>query len=176
MITEFSKIVNISVGDILGDGRKATLVSARHIYWLLMLKSGYSMTDIARLNNKGYATIHIGLSRTKGLLEVKDYETTELYNKTKHLIQSSMSKINNTITLTRPSVFDSQGKAREEFVFDQFTCPRCSGLGYIYVGSYNDIEDKDSTCPVCKGLKKIQAIVTIDWLSIKEHTDGTTKT
>lgn len=163
MITEFSKITGISEAEILGESRKAYLVTARHIYWLLMLKSGYSMNDIARLNNKGYATIHIALSRTNGLLEVKDFETKEIYNKTKHLIQSSMSIADSTITLTRPSLFDAEGKAHEVFIFDHFDCPRCNGLGYIYVGSYNDIEDKDSTCPICKGTKKIKAIVNIDW-------------
>lgn len=167
MITEFSKITGFSVAEILGESRKADLVTARHIYWLLMLKSGYSMSDTARLNNKGYATIHIALSRINGLLDVKDFETIDIYNKTKHLIQSSMSEITNTITLTRPSLYDTEGKAHEEFILDHFDCPRCNGLGYIYVGSYNEIENKDSTCPICKGAKKIKAIVNIDWSAVE---------
>lgn len=167
MITEFSKITGFSVAEILGESRKADLVTARHIYWLLMLKSGYSMTDIARLNNKGYATIHIALSRTNGLLDVRDFDAVDIFNKTKHLIQSSMSTFNNTITLIRPSLYDAEGKAHEEFILDHFDCPRCNGLGYIYVGSYNEVEDKDSTCPICRGAKKIKAIVNIEWSAVE---------
>lgn len=167
MITEFSKITGFSVAEILGESRKADLVTARHIYWLLMTKSGYSMNEVACLNNRVHATIHIALLRIKDLLDIKDYETINIYNKTKHLIQSRMSTFNNTITLIRPSLYDAEGKAHEEFILDHFDCPRCNGLGYIYVGSYNEVEDKDSTCPICRGAKKIKAIVNIEWSAVE---------
>ncbi|MBD8348565.1 helix-turn-helix domain-containing protein [Dysgonomonas sp. HGC4] len=163
MITEFSKIVGIPESEILSNRRTKEIVNARQIYWLILYKSGYSYTAIARLNNKYHSSVLTSIGRIKGLLEIKDFDVTDIYNRTKHLIQSSMSIANSTITLTRPSLFNAEGKAHEEFIFDHFDCPRCNGLGYIHVGSYNDIEDKDSTCPICRGTKKIKAIVNIDW-------------
>lgn len=163
MITEFYKIVGITEAEILGESRKADIVTARHIYWLLMYKSGYTMTDIARLNNKVYSTIHIALSRINSLLDVKDFDAVCIYNRTKHIKGSSMSELNNTIHLTRPSLFTKEGTAHENFVLKHFDCPRCNGSGSVYVGSYNETEDTDSTCPICRGAKKIQAIVDIHW-------------
>lgn len=163
MIQEFADITGLSTKEILGNSHRPQVVDARHIYWLLLLKSGYSYTEIAQLNSRVYSSIYLAIRKIENLLSIKDFESTNLYNRTKHLIRSKMSTINSNITLIRPNLYNSEGKAVEDFTFRGFDCPRCQGLGYIYIGSYHNEEDKDSTCPICLGHKKIKAIVHIEW-------------
>lgn len=73
------------------------------------------------------------------------------------------SKINQILTLEVPNEYNHKEMSQhlKSAIID---CPRCNGSGIIYVGSYDlDSKDKDPTCPFCKGLRKLQADINIDW-------------
>ena len=85
MITEFSKIVCIPELTLLDSSDKRTFSDARHVYWLLLKNNGFSISQIARLNDKNHATVIAGIKKVKELLSVNDTNITQLYESTKHI-------------------------------------------------------------------------------------------
>lgn len=73
------------------------------------------------------------------------------------------SKINQILTLEVPSEYNHKEMSQhlKSAIID---CPRCNGQGIVYVGSYHpNGKEKDPTCPLCNGLRKLQADIYISW-------------
>jgi chromosomal replication initiation ATPase DnaA len=85
MITEFSRKVAIPELELLDKIKRKQINDARELYWYILLSNGFCITEIARLNDRGHATIISGIRRIKGLLEAKDKEITRMYNLTKNI-------------------------------------------------------------------------------------------
>lgn len=77
-----------------------------------------------------------------------------------------VNRIIQTLILEVPNIYDHT-KMSQELKSAIVDCPRCMGLGSVYVGSYHtDGGEKDSTCPLCNGSRKLQADVIINWKPI----------
>lgn len=165
MLSEFVKITGVKLPDLLGKTRNADVVAARHVYWLLLRCSGLEFKQIARIVNRKYPAIIQGIQSVKGLLTVNDKKVVDIYNKTKHLIKTDMSKIKSFIELHVPQNKDSM---KATFA-DTKECGCCNGKGYIYYGGYNEkfkenIDDPDEKpCPCCYGSGKLECEITINW-------------
>lgn len=66
------------------------------------------------------------------------------------------------VLFVQPSLF-TQGYPVEREVSKGHPCPVCNGNGKVS----GEIYDKDSRfneCPFCKGVKKVKAVITIEWM------------
>lgn len=70
MVTEVSKITNVSVEDILGVKRCQNISEARQLYWKLLYDRGYSLSLIGRLCDSTHATILHGIVHITNLIEI----------------------------------------------------------------------------------------------------------
>lgn len=86
MISEFSRAVGIPELQILEGGREQWLADARHLYWkLLRDKRGFTLQQIARLNDRTHCTIRHGIIRVNDLLNMGDKSMVEMWEKVKDL-------------------------------------------------------------------------------------------
>jgi chromosomal replication initiation ATPase DnaA len=85
MITEFSQKTLTPIDDILGRSRLRRFAEVRELYWYLLLLNGFTIMEIARLNEREHGTVISGIRRIKGLLEAKDTTITKLYQLTKNI-------------------------------------------------------------------------------------------
>lgn len=87
MISEFSSKVGIPVEEIIGRSRERMAVDARHLYWrLLRDKKNFTVTVIARLNERTHATVVHGLKKADDLLETGDAYTVKMWDKIKDIL------------------------------------------------------------------------------------------
>ena len=87
MITEVSKITQISTDEILGKSRMANIVNVRHVYWFLMFESGFNYSQIARLNNRTEPTVYHGVRKTREMLSIGDKEVKRIYEQVKGIMR-----------------------------------------------------------------------------------------
>lgn len=50
------------------------------------------------------------------------------------------------------------------FETEPTTCLYCAGRGFFW----DEMEENKTTCPNCKGSKKVKAKITIHWMACKE--------
>ena len=72
-----------------------------------------------------------------------------------------MSKKQPMILVTPPLFPDEMPVEREKF--GGILCNYCHGKGWFW-GTDERLDRIKQTCPVCKGRKKLKAIVTIQWV------------
>lgn len=144
---------------------------ARHVYWLLLKYSGWSYKQIAKNCNCGHPAVLYGIHSAFNLLSVNDKKIVEIYNKTRHLKTINMSKISQILTLSIPNIYNytNADSLTQNLQSDITDCPRCQGKGYIrvFVDSGMNPDEVDNTCPVCKGHKRMQASINIEWKPVK---------
>lgn len=80
MVTEVSKITNVSVEDILGRKRYRNISESRQLYWKLLSERGYSPTTIGKLCDRNHATILFGISHINDIIET-DSNIAKLWQK-----------------------------------------------------------------------------------------------
>ena len=86
MILEFSVRVGIPELLILDGGREQWLADARHLYWkLLRDKRGYSLSQIARLNDRKHCAVRHGINKVNDLLSMGDRTMCEMWEKVKDI-------------------------------------------------------------------------------------------
>lgn len=85
MIDEFERRTGFRKMSILGRDKCQSVVYARFVYWFVMKRNGFSITEIARLCDRNHATIIYGLRRVNELLEIHDVFVCELVEKTKNI-------------------------------------------------------------------------------------------
>lgn len=165
MLSQFSKLTGLSAADILGKTRTADVVAARHIYWLLLRRSGFSHQQIAGMCKRNHSSILQGIRSAMDLLQVGDNMVGEIFAATKHLIKTDMSKIKTIIELHVPA---RQGDMRTSFA-SAAKCEACHGKGYIYNGGWmekfkkNTNDPDESPCPCCGGSGRLKVKVNIEW-------------
>jgi predicted DNA-binding protein YlxM (UPF0122 family) len=84
MITEFSKYTGISVEDILGKSREVHICDARHVYWYLLYRNGFTITQIAKNHNTVHSTVYYAIRRI-GRMKELDKRIGQLYEQTKNI-------------------------------------------------------------------------------------------
>jgi hypothetical protein len=141
MITQFSALTCISIQDILGNSREENICDARHVYWCLLYQAGYSLSVIARLNDRKHSSVLHGINRIKHLKD-SDKRIRRIYEQTSGLIA--------TIRISkRPDAPQAQTAGAE------FACPQqtnsnhcvnvtCSNCGHEYC-----VRCEIYVCPVC---------------------------
>lgn len=88
-----------------------------------------------------------------------------MFNRLLHRIaqksKSNMSKKNQVLLIT-PPLFPREHHCETE-TFSGLPCTYCHGNGWIpTLGERN--EHERTACPVCKGRKKLKAVVTVKWM------------
>lgn len=139
MITEFCTILGVSESDILGRSRINETSIARHIYFWLMYQSGYSYSEIGRLNGRTHATILNSVKAVNSAIEVQDKTVLDMWDKVKDL---------------RASKTDITPKEVRNFC-----CPNCNGRGKVIVfEDYLGLEPPEyGDCEVCEGVGTFEA-------------------
>lgn len=140
MVTEFCKILGVKENVILGRSRINSTAIARHVYFWLMYQSGYTYSEIGRLNGRSHATILNSVNVVNDAIEVKDPQMMEVWDKVKHLRASKTP-------------------ASENLELRPFCCPNCNGSGKVVVfEDWLGLEPPElDTCEVCEGEGKILA-------------------
>lgn len=86
MITDFAKLVKISEDDILGRKRDSEISDARHLYWyFLKEKAGFSLSEIARMNDRNHSTVHYGINRMNDLISNGDIRICSWWKKVRDM-------------------------------------------------------------------------------------------
>lgn len=75
----------------------------------------------------------------------------------------SMSKKQAVLLLT-PPLFPAENPTEQE-EFRGIPCSYCHGNGWFLGIEKNSRDTIRKDCPVCKGHKKLKAVVTINWLA-----------
>lgn len=69
-----------------------------------------------------------------------------------------MSKIDRMVKLTPPRI----NPTIERLVSEEHPCGYCNGNGFFWgLDAYG--ESEKTPCPICKGRKTVDAIITIEW-------------
>jgi hypothetical protein len=158
MIEELAQLTGIPESEILGGKRDRKTADVRQMYWYLLRRSGYSYPAIGRLCGRNHSTIVNGCRHIRSLLDVGDKDITELYE----LIKGKfMSGIKRMIEIELPEYPDKKG---EVFTIRDIPCGRCNGIGHFYPTQTGRDEYEENTCPVCKGVGKMQAKIVVGWL------------
>ena len=72
-----------------------------------------------------------------------------------------MSRIKKQLEICPPA-YMCKGPNRENFVSTGHKCGYCKGNGWFWgVDDYGERVKQD--CPVCKGNKRLKAVVTVEW-------------
>ena len=71
-IKTYARKLGIPVSAIYSKSRKTEVVTARQVYWRLMLNNGFSYSEIGRFFNKNHATIIHGISKINDFISVND--------------------------------------------------------------------------------------------------------
>lgn len=66
--------------------------------------------------------------------------------------------------LLSPPLFPTE-HATEQEVFHGIPCTYCHGSGWLWGMDELTHESVKVECPVCKGRKKLKAVVTINWVA-----------
>lgn len=179
MIEQFSKLTGFSVSDILGASRVQPLSDARHVYWWMLRRLGYSYQTIGQINNRTHAAVLSGVTRVENALIVDDEPIKSIVSNITPLIENLksdkiMNAIKQVIELTAP--INENGK-KVTLSGASIDCACCGGKGYIYQGGYmtkfkNDLNESDyKFCPVCNGTRRMKAVVSVEWLLDGETID-----
>lgn len=64
--------------------------------------------------------------------------------------------------LIQPPIFLEDESRKEALETSGHVCPSCSGNGWNWGTEWN--ERVKVTCPVCKGKRKLDAKITIEWI------------
>ena len=75
------------------------------------------------------------------------------------LLCSMSKKVNNL--LIQPPLFLKEA-AREQEIFHGMKCTHCHGNGFFWQNNAYGEREK-IPCTVCKGTKRLKAVVTIEW-------------
>ena len=71
-----------------------------------------------------------------------------------------MGKLKQVIFIQPPLFIQDNPVERE--VSGGHTCPVCKGAGKVSVPLYNR-DSRFAKCPFCRGVRKIKAVITIEW-------------
>ncbi|MDR2002134.1 MAG: hypothetical protein LBQ74_03815 [Prevotella sp.] len=166
MINEFSEITGVSVDAILGRSRKENVAIYRAVYWWLLREAGFLYPEIGRMNGRSHSAIYTAVKGILDGLSVGDKQIKTIVDKTKHLKYKYMSNINRSVHISAPS--KSYDLQKETFIFENIKCEYCNGEGGFVRNeasySYDPAKGIEFIpCKVCKGAKKVKAIVSVVW-------------
>ena len=62
--------IGIPVSDLISKSRETELVTARQVYWHLMMKNGYTHREAGKLFNRDHATVVHGINKINDLMSI----------------------------------------------------------------------------------------------------------
>lgn len=76
----FSRCTGVPAGDILGSSRRAEIVAARHLYWLILRdKMGITYIGIADFCGVNHNTVVHGVNAVRDKLDIGDKLVCDLW-------------------------------------------------------------------------------------------------
>jgi hypothetical protein len=170
MITEFAKALRLNGADLLDKkSRTRRITDARHLYWRLLRREGFTLSDIGTLSGYNHATVLMGIRSVEGLLRAGD-DLIKLWDyKTRH-IKRHMSKEHIFIEVAPPEHLGTNGgiETRGDLCH-HFKCPSCGGHGHFFPKEVGRNEYEDVICKVCAGTGRLRANIVIKWFAPNEN-------
>lgn len=86
MIHKFAEITGITVEELKSRKRTPEVADARAMYYMLRReKSNWGLKRIGEDVNRKHSTVHVGIERMRGLIDVEDKAAVEMWEKVKDI-------------------------------------------------------------------------------------------